>query len=77
MTTAEDLPIAATHRIIKKAGAERVSESGAKELAGVLERLGVEIGKEAWEFCMYSGRKTVRGKDIRIAADKVIHRRSR
>ena len=77
MITEEDLPIAAMHRIIKKAGAGRVSESGAKELARVLERLGVKIGKEALEFCMYSGRKTVRGRDIRIAADKVMDRGSR
>ena len=77
MTTEDDLPIAAMHRIIEKAGAERVSESAAKELARVLEGLGVKIGKEALEFSMYAGRKTVRGKDIRIAAEKVMVRRSR
>jgi histone H3/H4 len=72
MTTEEDLSTAAMHRVIKKAGAERVSESGAKELATVLERLGVKIGKEALEFSKYAGRKTVRRKDIRIAAEKVM-----
>jgi len=77
MTPEEDLSIAAVHRIIEKAGAERVSESAAKELARVLEGLGVKIGKEALEFSMYAGRKTVRGKDIRIAAEKVMDRRSR
>ena len=74
MTTEEELSIAAMHRIIKKAGAYRVSESAAQELARVLGELGVKIGKEALEFCMYAGRKTVRGKDIRIAGEKVMDR---
>ena len=77
MTPEEDLSMAATHRIVKKAGAYRVSESAAKELARVLEELGVKIGKEALEFSMYAGRKTLRGKDVRIAAEKVMDRRSR
>ena len=77
MTAEEDLSIAAMHRIIKKTGAGRVSESAAKELAKVLEGLGVKIGKEALEFSMYAGRKTLRGKDIRIAAEKVMVGRSR
>jgi histone H3/H4 len=77
MTTEEDLPIAAMHRIVKKAGAYRVSESAAKELAKVLEGLGVKIAKEALEFSTYAGRQTVRGKDIRIAAEKVMNRRTR
>ena len=76
MTTEDDLSIAATHGIIKKAGACRVSESAAKELAEVLEGLGVKIGKEALEFSMYAGRKKVRGEDVRIAAEKVVDRRT-
>jgi histone H3/H4 len=50
------------HRIIKKAGAERVRESGAKELARVLEDIGVMIGRDALAFAMHAGRKTVKGK---------------
>jgi len=73
MTTEDDLPIAAMHRIIEKAGAERVSESAAKELAKVLEGLGVKIGREALEFSMYAGRSIDR---FRIAAQKVMGRRS-
>ena len=65
--TETTLSLAAIHRIIKKEGAERVSESAAKELAKVLE--------EALELSMYAGRRTVRGKDVRIAAKKLITRR--
>ena len=60
------------HRIIKKAGVERVSKSACKELATVLEEIGVEIGEEALEFQMYSGRRIVRGKDVKIATKKVL-----
>ena len=72
MVSEEDLSVAAMHRIIKKAGAERVSESGAKELARVLEEIGLKIGKDALEFSMHAGRKTVKRKDIKIAAKKLI-----
>ena len=68
----EELPVAAMHRIIKKVGAERVSESGAKELARVLEEIGLKIGKDALEFSMHAGRKTVKGKDVKIAAKNLI-----
>lgn len=73
MANEEELSVAAIHRIIKKAGADRVSESAAKELAGILEDIGAKIGKEALEFAMYTGRKTVRGKDIKMAAKKVLN----
>ena len=72
MVPDDGLATAAMHRICKKAGAERVSESAAKEMARVLEELGIGIGKEALDFAMHAGRKTVKGRDIRIAAKKVM-----
>ena len=69
-----ELAIAAMHRIVKKAGAERVSESAAREMARVLEEIGIKIGKEAIDFAMHAGRKTVKAEDIRIAARKVMSR---
>ena len=45
------------------------------ELARVLEEMGVKVGGEALEFAMYAGRRTVRGKDVGIAAKKLITRR--
>ena len=70
----EGLSIAAVHRIIKKAGAERVSKSAAKELARVLEEMGAKIGGEALDFAMYAGRRTVRAEDIKIAVKKISSR---
>ena len=73
MSYEEELSLAAMHRIIKKSGADRVSMSACRELSKVLENIGVSIGKEALDFMMHAGRKTVKGKDIKIAANKVLN----
>ncbi len=62
-----ELPVAAVDRIIRKAGAERVSESAARELAEVLEDYALEIASEANDLSKHAGRKTVRDTDIRLA----------
>ncbi|HIE18532.1 histone [Candidatus Bathyarchaeota archaeon] len=69
-----ELAIAAMHRIIKKAGAERVSESAAIEMGKVLEDIGIKIGREAIDWSMHAGRKTVKAEDIKKAAEKVLGR---
>lgn len=68
----EDLQLAPMHRIIKKAGAERVSEEAAEELRGALDEIGVRIAKEALDFTRHAHRKTVKAKDIKIAVKKVL-----
>ena len=73
MFNEEDLSLAAMHRLIKKSGAGRVSESACRELAKVLEEIGKKIGVEALEFMMYAGRKTLKGKDVKISAKKVLN----
>ena len=67
-----EISVAPMHRICKKVGAERVSEAAAKELERVLDEIGVEIAKEALDYSIHSGRKTIKAKDIEIAARKVI-----
>jgi len=69
-----ELAIAPMHRICKKAGAERVSEAAARELAKALEDIGIKIAKEALDFAMHTGRKTIKAEDIEIAARKVMGR---
>jgi len=69
-----ELSVAPMHRICKKAGAERVSETAAKELAKVLEEIGIKIAKESIDYAMHAGRKTVKEEDIEIAARKVLGR---
>lgn len=67
-----ELAVAPMHRLCKKAGAERVSEAAAKELAKSLETVGIKIAKEALDFAMHAGRKTIKAEDIEIAARKVM-----
>jgi len=69
-----ELAVAPMHRICKKAGAERVSETAADKLAKVLEDVGVRIAREAIDYAMHAGRKTVKAEDIEIAARKVLGR---
>jgi len=70
-----ELALAPMHRICKKAGAPRVSESAARELSKVLEDVGVKIAREAIDFAVHAKRKTIKAEDIRIAAKKVLGRR--
>jgi histone H3/H4 len=67
-----DLAVAPMHRLCKKAGADRVSEAAAKELAKVMEEIGIKIAKEALDFAMHAGRKTIKAEDIEIAAKKAM-----
>jgi histone H3/H4 len=66
-----ELPYAAVDRIIRKAGARRVSESAAVALAEVLEERGMIIAAEAAKLSEHAGRRTVRDVDIRLAAKRV------
>jgi histone H3/H4 len=67
-----DIAVAAMHRLCKKAGADRVSEAAGKELAKALQEIGLKIAKEALDFAVHSGRKTIKSEDIEIAARKVM-----
>lgn len=72
MGSDESLSIAAMHRICRKAGADRVSNSAATEMAKALEELGLKVAEEAITYSMHAGRKTVKARDIEIAARKVL-----
>lgn len=72
--TNSELAVAPMHRLCKKAGADRVSEAAAKELAKALEGIGIKIAKEALDFAMHAGRKTIKAEDIEIASKKVMEK---
>jgi len=56
-----------THKIIKMAGAEKISFGASLKLSEVLEDLGMEIARDAVEYANHAGRKTVKAADINLA----------
>jgi histone H3/H4 len=62
-----ELPLAPVERLLKKAGAQRVSESAKTELAKAIEDYAVEVARRAAELAKHSGRKTVKVEDIKMA----------
>jgi len=67
-----EIAVAPMQRLCRKAGADRVSEAAAKELAKVLEDIGLKIAKEALDYAIHAKRKTIKVKDIEIATRKVM-----
>ena len=58
-------------RILKKAGAKRVSRSALEEFANVMEEKMFKIANEAAILAKHAGRKTILGEDIRVARRKL------
>lgn len=60
------LPQAPFHRILKKAGADRVSDAAAKALTEIMEDKAEELAKEIVQVARHAGRKTIKGRDVRL-----------
>ena len=62
-----ELPIAPVKRIMKDAGAARVSEDAAETLAKAMEEYAIEVSEQANKLAKHAGRKTVTAADIELA----------
>jgi histone H3/H4 len=67
-----ELGISAMYRILKKAGAERVSDESAEELREIIEELANNIAKSAVDMALHAGRKTIKAEDIKLASKPFI-----
>lgn len=56
------------YRILKKSGAQRVSDESADELRRIIEDIAIAIAKSAVEMSIHAGRKTVRSDDVKLAS---------
>ena len=65
------LSLAPLERILKKAGAQRVSHDALEEFSKILEDKLAKIASEAALLAKHAGRKTVIAEDIRLEKKKV------
>jgi len=65
---ASELGLSAMYRILKKSGAERVSDESANELRRIVEEIAEAIAKNAVEDANHAGRKTVKMEDVKLAS---------
>ncbi|NWJ43579.1 NFYB/HAP3 family transcription factor subunit [Marine Group I thaumarchaeote] len=66
-----ELGLSAMYRILKKSGAQRVSDESAVELRRDIEEIAEAIAKNAVEMSSHAGRKTVKAEDVKLASKQL------
>jgi len=65
--TKKELPLAPLERLLRDAGAKRVSKTAVKEFAGVIADYAHDLSGEAATLAKHAGRKTIIDTDVRMA----------
>ncbi len=63
-----ELGLSAMYRILKKSGAQRVSDESADELRRIIEDVAETIAKSAVDMSAHAGSKTVKAEDVKLAS---------
>ena len=63
-----ELVLSAMYRILKKSGAQRVSDESAVELRRFIEEIAEAVAKNAVALANHAGRKTVKAEDVKLAS---------
>ena len=61
---------ARVEKLVRDAGAQRVSADAVERMNEVISEYGMKIAKYAVEIARHSGRKTVKENDIKLASQK-------
>jgi len=62
------IPLAAMEKILKNAGADRVSDKAKAALKAVIEDIAEDIAVSAVKLAGHAGRKTVKAGDMQLAS---------
>ena len=65
------LPLATVERIMREAGAKRVSKEARQAFADYMEQLTKSLAIEAGEFAEHFGRRTITEKDAELAKKRL------
>lgn len=66
--TKKILPLAAMEKVLKEAGARRVSNKAKAALKETLEEIAEKIAIDSVRLASHAGRKTVKERDIKLAS---------
>lgn len=61
------IPLASMEKIIKKSGADRISECAKEELRKIIVRNIEKISQISIKLANHAGRKTIKMEDIKLA----------
>ena len=68
----KELPLAPLERVLRKAGAKRVSKDAVREFAAVIADYAHDLTAEAATLSKHAGRKTIIDSDVRMARRRMV-----